>query len=127
VRHPFPGPGLVVRIEGEVDKGKLAIARKLDAIYIEELRKWGIYESVWQAGAVVTQSITTCTKGDDAATGIIVSLWAVWSVNGFTAQAAELPYDFLKHVSLRMTNEIREIGAVVYRISGKPPSTIEMG
>lgn len=127
VRHPFPGPGLVVRIEGEVDKGKLAIARKLDGIYIEELRKWGIYESVWQAGAVVTQSITTCTKGDDAATGIIVSLWAVWSVNGFTAQAAELPYDFLKHVSLRMTNEIREIGAVTYRISGKPPSTIEMG
>lgn len=127
VRHPFPGPGLVVRIEGEIDLAKLTIARKLDGIYIEELRGWGLYESVWQAGAVVTQSITTCTKGDDAATGIIVSLWAVWSVNGFTAQAAELPYDFLKHVSLRMTNEIREVGAVVYRISGKPPSTIEMG
>lgn len=127
VRHPFPGPGLVVRIEGEIDLAKLTIARKLDGIYIEELRRWGLYESVWQAGAVVTQSITTCTKGDDAATGIIVSLWAVWSVNGFTAQAAELPYDFLKHVSLRMTNEIGEVGAVVYRISGKPPSTIEMG
>jgi GMP synthase (glutamine-hydrolysing) len=127
VRHPFPGPGLVVRIEGEIDLSKLTIARKLDGIYIEELRRWGLYETVWQAGAVVTQSITTCTKGDDAATGIIVSLWAVWSVNGFTAQAAELPYDFLKHVSLRMTNEIREVGAVVYRISGKPPSTIEMG
>lgn len=127
VRHPFPGPGLVVRIEGEIDSGKLAIARRLDGIYIEELRRWGLYESVWQAGAVVTQSVTTCTKGDDAAMGIIVSLWAVWSVNGFTAQAAELPYDFLKHVSLRMTNEIREVGAVVYRISGKPPSTIEMG
>jgi GMP synthase (glutamine-hydrolysing) len=127
IRHPFPGPGLVVRIEGEIDSAKLAIARRLDGIYIEELRRWGLYESVWQAGAVVTQSITTCTKGDDAATGIIVSLWAVWSVNGFTAQAAELPYDFLKHVSLRMTNEIREVGAVVYRISGKPPSTIEMG
>lgn len=127
VRHPFPGPGLVVRIEGEIDLAKLTIARKLDGIYIEELRRWGLYESVWQAGAVVTQSITTCTKGDDAATGMIVSLWAVWSVNGFTAQAAELPYDFLKHVSLRMTNEIREVGAVVYRISGKPPSTIEMG
>lgn len=127
IRHPFPGPGLVVRIEGEIDLAKLTIARKLDGIYIEELRRWGLYESIWQAGAVVTQSITTCTKGDDAATGIIVSLWAVWSVNGFTAQAAELPYDFLKHVSLRMTNEIHEVGAVVYRISGKPPSTIEMG
>jgi GMP synthase (glutamine-hydrolysing) len=127
LRHPFPGPGLVVRIEGEVDAPKLAIARRLDGIYIEELRKWGYYEKVWQAGAVVTQSVTTCTKGDDAATGFIVSLWAVWSVNGFTAQAAELPYDFLKHVALRMTNEIREVGAVVYRVTGKPPSTIEMG
>ncbi len=127
VRHPFPGPGLVVRIEGEVDASKLAIARRLDGIYIEELRRWGLYDKVWQAGAVVTQSVTTCTKGDDAATGAIVSLWAVWSVNGFTAQAAELPYDFLKHVATRMTNEIREVGAVVYRVSGKPPSTIEMG
>ena len=127
IRHPFPGPGLVVRIEGEVDAPKLAIARRLDGIYIEELRAWGFYDKVWQAGAVVTQSVTTCTKGDDAATGLIASLWAVWSVNGFTAQAAELPYDFLKHVAMRMTNEIREVGAVVYRLSGKPPSTIEMG
>lgn len=127
IRHPFPGPGLVVRIEGEIDATKLAIARKLDDIYISELRNWGLYESVWQAGAVVTQSVTTCTKGDDAATGFVVTLWAVWSVNGFTAQAAELPYDFLKHVAVRMTNQIREVGAVVYRVSGKPPSTIEMG
>jgi GMP synthase (glutamine-hydrolysing) len=127
VRHPFPGPGLVVRIEGEVTAAKLAVARQIDGIYIEELRKWELYAGVWQAGAVVTQSVTTCTKGDDAASGWIVALWAVWSVNGFTAQAAELPWDFLKRVSRRMTNEVREVGAVCYRASDKPPTTIEWG
>jgi GMP synthase (glutamine-hydrolysing) len=127
VRHPFPGPGLVVRIEGEVTAEKLLTARKADGIYIEELRKWNLYNEVWQAGAVVTNSLTTCTKGDDAAEGHIIALWAVWSVNGFTARAAELPYDFLKHVSQRLTNEIREVGGVVYRISDKPPVTIEWG
>jgi len=126
-RHPFPGPGLVVRIESEIDKVKLSITRKADEIYVKELRKWNLYNSVWQAGAVVTQSVTTCTKGDDAVSGYVVSLWAVWSVNGFTAQAAELPYDFLKHVSRRITNEIREVGTTVYRISDKPPATIEWG
>jgi len=127
IRHPFPGPGLVVRIEGEVTAEKLNIARLVDGIYIEELRRWKLYDTVWQVGAVVTQSITTCTKGDDAVSGFIIALWAVWSVNGFTAQAAELPWDFLKVVSRRITNEVREVGAVVYRISDKPPTTIEWG
>lgn len=127
VRHPFPGPGLIVRIEGEVTAEKLSIARKIDGIYIEELRNWNLYETLWQAGAVVTSSMTTCTKGDDAAEGHVIALWAVWSVNGFTARSAELPYDFLNHVSRRMTNEIREVGGVVYRISDKPPVTIEWG
>lgn len=126
-RQPFPGPGLAVRIEGEVDGTKLSIARAADGIYIEELRKSDLYESVWQSGAVLTQSMTTCTKGDDASTGYVIALWAVWSVNGFTADAAELPYEFLKRVSRRLTNEIREVGAVTYRVSGKPPSTIEWG
>ncbi len=126
-RHPFPGPGLVVRIEGEITKEKLRIARDADNIYIEELYRAGLYQSIWQAGAVVTQSVTTCTKGDEAVSGAVIALWAVWSVNGFTAQCAELPYDFLKKVSKRMTNEIREVGAVVYRLSDKPPTTIEWG
>jgi GMP synthase (glutamine-hydrolysing) len=126
-RHPFPGPGLVVRVEGEVTAEKLAIARKADAIYMEELHSWNLYQTTWQAGAVVTNSKTTCTKGDDAAEGYVVALWAVWSVNGFTARAAELPFEFLKHVSQRLTNEVREIGGVVYRISDKPPVTIEWG
>jgi len=127
VRHPFPGPGLVVRIEGEITAERLAVARQVDGIYIEELRAFGLYESVWQAGGYITQSTTTCSKGDDATTGIFVILWAVWSVNGFTASSAELSYEFLKHVSRRITNEIRAIGAVTYRLSDKPPATIECG
>lgn len=126
-RHPFPGPGLLVRIEGKVDREKLAIARQVDSIYIKELRKWKLYHTVWQAGAVVTQSIVTGTKGDDAVSGTVIRLWAVWSVNGFTARAAELPWDFLKAVSRRITNEVREVVSVDYRISDKPPATIECG
>jgi GMP synthase (glutamine-hydrolysing) len=127
VRHPFPGPGLVVRVEGEVTAGSLRIARAADGIYIEELRRAGLYSTVWQAGAVVTQSAATFTKGDDAGTGLVLAVWAVWSVNGFTAEWAELPYEFLRGLSRRITNEIPEIAAVVYRISDKPPATIEWG
>lgn len=127
VRHPFPGPGLVVRIEGEITAENLKTARAVDGIYIEELRKANLYASVWQAGAVVTRSEHTVSKGDDAGMGHVVALWAVWSVNGFTARFAQLPYEFLERVSRRITNEIREVGAVVYRISDKPPTTIEWG
>lgn len=127
VRHPFPGPGLVVRIEGEVTAETLRIARACDGIYIEELRKAGLYESVWQAGATLTHSMHTESKGDGAGLGRVLALWAVWSVNGFTARFAQLPYDFLDKVSRRITNEVREVGTVVYRISDKPPSTIEWG
>lgn len=127
VRHPFPGPGLVVRIEGEITAERLKIARAVDGIYIEELRKADLYRSVWQAGATLTISQHTVSKGDDAGLGSVVALWAVWSVNGFTARFAQLPYDFLDRVSRRITNEVREVGAVVYRISDKPPTTIEFG
>ncbi len=127
VRHPFPGPGLVVRIEGEVTAEKLKTARAVDGIYIDELRKADLYSTVWQAGATLTHSMHTESKGDGAGIGSVVALWAVWSVNGFTARFAKLPYDFLEKVSRRITNEVREVGAVVYRISDKPPSTIEWG
>ena len=127
LRHPFPGPGLVVRIEGEVNAETLKIARAVDGIYIEELRAAGLYEEVWQAGAVVTQSVHTVSKGDDAGVGRVVALWAISSDNVFTARFAELPYDFLAKVSRRITNEVREVGAVVYRISDKPPATVEWG
>lgn len=127
VRHPFPGPGLVVRIEGEVTADRLRIARAADGVYLDELRRAGLYDTVWQAGAVVTQSTATYSKGDDAGTGLVLALWAVWSVNGFTAEWAELPYEFLRRVSRRLTNEIPEVASVVYRISDKPPATIEWG
>ena len=127
VRHPFPGPGLVVRIEGEITAQKLKTARACDGIYIEELRKADLYRTVWQAGATLTHSMHTESKGDGAGLGHVLALWAVWSVNGFTARFAQLPYEFLDKVSRRITNEVREVGAVVYRISDKPPSTIEWG
>lgn len=127
VRHPFPGPGLLVRIEGEVTAETLRVARACDGIYIEELRKADLYNSVWQAGATLTHSMHTESKGDGAGLGRVLALWAVWSVNGFTARFAQLPYEFLDKVSRRITNEVREIGAVVYRVSDKPPSTIEWG
>ncbi len=127
VRHPFPGPGLVVRIEGEITAEKLKTARACDGIYIEELRKADLYKTVWQAGATLTHSMHTESKGDGAGLGHVLALWAVWSVNGFTARFAQLPYEFLDKVSRRVTNEVREVGAVVYRISDKPPATIEWG
>ena len=126
-RHPFPGPGLVVRIEGEVTPEKLMTARTVDDIFVQELRAAELYGTVWQAGATITHSEHTYSKGDDAGSGHVVALWAVWSVNGFTARFAQLPYDFLDRVSRRITNEVREVGAVVYRISDKPPATIEWG
>src|SRR3989344_57722 len=127
IRHPFPGPGLVVRVEGEITAENLKTARAVDGIYIEELRRAMLYDSVWQAGAVVTSSLHSVSKGDDAGMGHVVVLWAVWSVNGFTARFAQLPYDFLDRVSRRITNEVREVGAVTYRIIDKPPATIEWG
>ncbi|MFA5051431.1 MAG: gamma-glutamyl-gamma-aminobutyrate hydrolase family protein, partial [Patescibacteria group bacterium] len=81
-RHPFPGPGLVIRIEGAITEPKLQVARRVDDIYITELRGWNLYDTVWQAGGVVTNSGITTTKGDDAGEGMVVALWAVWSVNG---------------------------------------------
>ena len=124
-RHPFPGPGLAIRVEDEDTREGLSIGREADGILIDELRKWKLYHTVWQAGVRITTSTTTCTKGSDAAEGIVAIPWAVWSLDGFTAQWAQLPYDFLDALSKRLTNEIREIGSVAYRISDKPPSTIE--
>lgn len=125
VRHPFPGPGLVVRIEGEVTAEKLAIARAADGILMEELHRSEIYEKIWQAGARVTVSQHTTTKGDDAGIGYVIQWFAVASVNGFTARAYDVPFEVRQRIAGRMGNEIREIGAVDYRDSGKPYSTIE--
>lgn len=125
VRHPFPGPGLAVRIEGEVTAEKLTIARAADGILMEELRRAGLYEKIWQAGARVTQSLHSTTKGDDAGIGYVIQWFAVASVNGFTARAYDVPFGVRQRIADRMGNEIREVGAVDYRDSGKPFSTIE--
>lgn len=125
IRHPFPGPGLVIRIEGSINAEKLHIARQLDDIFITELRNARLYEKVWQAGVTITRSLATCTKGDGAAMGWAICPWAFWSVNGFTAQAVEFPWDFMKHVGRRMTNEVSQIGRVVFLVTDKPPATIE--
>lgn len=126
VRHPFPGPGKVVRISGEVTADRLRIARQSDAIYLEELRAWNLYDTVWQAGTYLMQETTTATKNDGGDQGLILGYWAIWSVNGFTTQAADLPYDFHLRLSQRWCNEIPEIAAVFYRYTGKPPSTVEL-
>ena len=127
MRHPFPGPGLVVRIIGEVTALNLPIARQADSIYIEELRAWNLYDKVWQAGIVVSDIVLACSKGDDGVEGLALLGWAVESVNGFTARPANLPFDFHTHLDKRLTNEIREVGGYFYRFTGKPPGTIEVG
>ncbi len=124
-RHPFPGPGLVIRVEGEMTAEKRAIARAADGILMEEVRRAGLYEKIWQAGARVTQSLHTTTKGDDAGLGYVIQWFAVSSVNGFTARAYDVPFEVRQRIADRMGNEIREVGAVDYRDSGKPYSTIE--
>lgn len=126
-RHPFPGPGLAVRNEDEITRAKLAMSRAADGIWISELRKNGLYEKVWQAGAVITKSEHTCTQGDDSGKGLVIALWAVYSVNGFTARPAHIPMELLEHVANRICNEVPGAGAVVYRISSKPITTIEWG
>jgi GMP synthase (glutamine-hydrolysing) len=125
VRHPFPGVGLAVRVEGEVTQQKLDIARAADGILMQELRAAGLYEEVWQAGARVSASMHTTTAGDDAGVGCVVMWFAVSSVNGFTARAYDIPYPVRQRIADRLGNEIRGVGATAFRDSGKPYSTIE--
>ncbi len=124
-RHPFPGPGLAVRILGPVKREDLAILREADAIFIEELKAQHLYDSVWQAFAVLLPVQTVGVMGDGRTYENVCALRAVTSVDGMTADWAKLPYDFLAHVSNRIVNEIRGINRTVYDISSKPPATIE--
>lgn len=124
-RHPFPGPGLVVRLEGEVTAERLAIARAVDGIMMQELRRAGLYEKIWQAGSRVSISQHTTTKGDDAGIGWCINWFAVSSINGFTARAIDIPFEVRQRIADRNGNEVRGVGATYYRDSGKPYSTIE--
>ncbi len=124
-RHPFPGPGLAVRILGSVSKDRLDILREADAIYIEELKKHGLYNKVWQAFTVLLPVQTVGVMGDNRTYENAVALRAVNSMDGMTADWSKLPYDFLNHVSNRIINEVRGINRVTLDISSKPPATIE--
>jgi GMP synthase (glutamine-hydrolysing) len=124
-RHPFPGPGLGVRILGEVKKEYADILRLADHIYIEELRKWELYDKVSQAFTVFLPVKSVGVTGDGRRYQYVVALRAVETIDFMTARWAHLPYDFLDHVSRRIVNEVNGLSRVVYDITGKPPGTIE--
>ncbi len=124
-RHPFPGPGLAVRIIGEITPEKLEICRRASAIVEEELEAAGLLDDVWQAFAFVGDDKATGVKGDQRSYGYIVTVRAVTSVDGMTADWAPLPYHVLDKISRRITNELDNVTWVTYAISSKPPSTIE--
>src|SRR6185437_1272605 len=124
-RHPFPGPGLGVRILGEVKREYAEILQQADRVFIEELRKAGLYDNVSQAFAVFLPVRSVGVVGDGRAYEWVVALRAVETIDFMTAHWAHLPYEFLGRVSNRIINELHGISRVVYDISGKPPATIE--
>jgi GMP synthase (glutamine-hydrolysing) len=125
VRQPFPGPGLAVRILGEITPDKIALLQKADAIVADEIRKAGWYERVWQSFAVLLPVQSVGVMGDARTYEFTVAVRAVESLDGMTADWARLPHDLLAAISSRIVNEVRGINRVVYDISSKPPSTIE--
>jgi len=124
-RHPFPGPGLSIRIPGDITSEKLALLRKADAIYIEEIKKAGLYAEIWQAFAVLLPVRTVGVMGDSRSYDFACALRAVTSTDGMTADYYHFTHEFLSRVSNRIINEVRGINRMVYDITSKPPGTIE--
>ncbi|WP_242098265.1 glutamine-hydrolyzing GMP synthase [Sphingomonas sp. CROZ-RG-20F-R02-07] len=124
-RHPFPGPGLAIRIPGEVTKERCDILRKADAIYLEEIRAAGLYDAIWQAFAVLLPVRTVGVMGDARTYDSVLALRAVTSTDGMTAEAFAFPGDFLPRVTTRIINEVKGINRVTYDYTSKPPGTIE--
>ena len=124
-RHPFPGPGLGIRIPGAVSRDMLEILRKADVIYLEEIRRAGLYDAIWQAFAVLLPVRTVGVMGDGRTYDYVCALRAVTSTDGMTADYYPFDHDFLGRVSTRIVNEVRGINRVVYDITSKPPGTIE--
>ena len=124
-RHPFPGPGLAIRILGEVTEEKVQLLQQADAIYTKALLKYDLYATVWQAGAILLPVKSVGVMGDERTYEFTIALRAVTSVDGMTADWAHLPYEFLADVSNEIINNVKGINRVVYDISSKPPATIE--
>ena len=124
-RHPFPGPGLAIRVLGEVTKERCDILRKADSIALEEIKIAGLYIKIWQAFAVLLPIKTVGVMGDERTYENVIAIRAVESVDGMTADWVRLPYDIMARISTRITNEVKGVNRVVYDISTKPPSTIE--
>lgn len=124
-RHPFPGPGLGIRILGDITAEKVSILQEVDAIFIEGLKKYGLYDSVWQAGAMLLPVNSVGVMGDERTYEKCVALRAVESTDGMTADWVNLPYEFLQKVSNTIINRVKGVNRVVYDISSKPPATIE--
>lgn len=124
-RHPFPGPGLAIRIPGAVTRERCDILRQADEIYLEEIRNAGLYDEIWQAFAVLLPVRTVGVMGDERTYEHVCALRAVTSTDGMTADWYHMPYDVLARMSNRIINEVRGINRVVYDISSKPPATIE--
>ena len=124
-RHPFPGPGLGIRILGEVSAEKVAILQEVDAIFINGLKEEGLYNDVWQAGAIFLPIQSVGVMGDERTYENAVALRAVSSTDGMTADWCHLPYEFLARISNRIINQVKGVNRVTYDISSKPPATIE--
>jgi GMP synthase (glutamine-hydrolysing) len=124
-RHPFPGPGLGVRILGDVTAEKVRILQEADHIYIEGLREYGLYDKVWQAGTILLPIRSVGVMGDERTYENVVALRAVNSTDGMTATWSQLPHDFLADVSNKIIRKVKGVNRVVYDISSKPPATIE--
>ena len=124
-RHPFPGPGLAIRVPGTITAEKLAVLRKADTIYLEEIRNAGLYDIIWQAFAVLLPVQTVGVMGDARTYDHVCALRAVTSTDGMTADFYPFDMEFLGRVSNRIVNEVRGINRVVYDVTSKPPGTIE--
>ncbi|MDP6976841.1 MAG: GMP synthase (glutamine-hydrolyzing), partial [Acidimicrobiales bacterium] len=124
-RHPFPGPGLAIRIPGAITPDKLGILRHADAIYIEEIRSAGLYDAIWQAFAVLLPVRAVGVMGDARTYEFVCALRAVTSTDGMTADYYPFDHEFLGRVANRIVNEVKGINRVVYDVTSKPPGTIE--